>query len=529
MPKDVVLGEGRMGEALLQAYPGQYRDSAESAAFDASTINLGQPGASCGRPMAVGDPDMPAHDMRLIDIPGVGQVVAPEGAVMTAVESDPFRPEPLLVKVSETRKNGRYKNPGLINLYKKPSRDVVIPRPPKLPPGPPVMRYLPQRGGAQAVLMRGVGSISPFPQDLASISPFPQDMAGVTDYPQDIAGLGETDAEKSAMREYYSAMLVRGLEIAENVKGVADQWATMQAMKAEAKQNSTNLILQGIPGQDDETVGALLSPALNKIDDLFLDAEDKLMDMAALQGWMEGNLTANVIPTMQKIQSSLGIGYIESSKAESILASVGAGRPAPNMLAENWLLSAFSSVSTYLDGMAPGLMAAKVNIARQQKMAAIVQNEINKAAPAMMAQLGMTQEEVNQAMKQIGLGNPVVFLVVLAVVLAIGMTAAGAAAIYYRGVAKSACDVGLAGVKKIDAAWRAEYQTLLDKAKAGASTEELNATASAAGQRMTTLTDSVANDIRNAKPGDLGLGSYIVTGLIAVGAAFAIGKYFKLF
>ena len=522
MPKDVVLGEGRMGEALLQAYPGQYRDSAsESAAFDASTINLGQPGAYCGRPMAVGDPDMPAHDMRLIDIPGVGQVVAPEGEIMTAVESDPLRPSPIqLVEVSKTRKPyGRHKNPGLINLYTKPSRDVVIPRPPKLPGGPPVMRYKPQ----------GVGSISPYPQDMASISPFPQDMAGVTDYPQDIAGLGETDAEKVAMREYYSAMLARGLEIAENVKGVADQWATMQAMKAEARQRSTELVLQGIPGQNDETVGAYLAPALAKIDNLFLDAEDKLMDMAALQGWMEQNLTANVIPTMQSIQSSLGIGYIESSKAESILASVGAGRPAANMLAENWLLSAFSGVAAYLDQVAPGLTAAKVNIARQQRMAVIVQNEINKAAPAMMAKLGMTQDEVNQAMKQIGLGNPVVFLVVLAVVLAIGMTAAGAAAIYYRGVAKSACDVGLAGVAKIDAAWRAEYQTLLDKAKAGASTEELNATASAAGQRMTTLTDSVANDIRNAKPGDLGIATYLVTGVVVVGAAAIIGKYFGLF
>jgi len=331
------------------------------------------------------------------------------------------------------------------------------------------------------------------------------------------------------MREYYSAMLARGLEIAENVKGVADQWATMQAMKAEARQRSTELVLQGIPGQNDETVGAYLAPALAKIDNLFLDAEDKLMDMAALQGWMEQNLTANVIPTMQSIQSSLGIGYIESSKAESILASVGAGRPAANMLAENWLLSAFSGVAAYLDQVAPGLTAAKVNIARQQRMAAIVQNEINKAAPAMMAKLGMTQDEVNQAMKQIGLGNPVVFLVVLAVVLAIGMTAAGAAAIYYRGVAKSACDVGLAGVAKIDAAWRAEYQTLLDKAKAGASTEELNATASAAGQRMTTLTDSVANDIRNAKPGDLGIATYLVTGVVVVGAAAIIGKYFGLF
>jgi len=519
MPKDVVLGEGRMGEALLQAYPGQYRDAAsESNPFDASTINVGQPGADCGRPMAVGDPDMPANEMEERLIPGVGVVVLPKPSFGTVIQ----------IPTAKQPKKGN-KNDGLIKLYKNIRPDVQIPSPPALRPAPPVMRYVPQQYATPVTAMSGVGSISPFPQDLASISPFPQDIAGVTDYPQDIAGLGETDAEKSAMREYYGAMLARGLEIAESIKGVADQWAIMQAMKSEAKQRSTNLILQGIPGQDDATVGTYLAPALAKIDDLFLEPEDKLMDMAALQGWMEQNLTANVIPTMQSIQSSLGIGYIESSKAESILASVGAGRPAPNMLAENWLLSTFSGVSTYLDGMAPGLTAAKVNIARQQRMAAIIQNEINRAAPEMMARLGMTQDEVDQAMKQIGLGNPVVFLVVLAVILAIGMTAAGAAAIYYRGVAKAACDVGLAGVKKIDAAWRAEYQTLLDKAKSGASTEELNATASAAGQRMTTLTDAVANDIRNAKPGDLGVGTYLVTGVIAVGAAYVLGKYFNLF
>jgi hypothetical protein len=73
-----------------------------------------------------------------------------------------------------------------------------------------------------------------------------------------------------------------------------------------------------------------------------------------------------------------------------------------------------------------------------------------------------------------------------------------------------------------------EYQTLLDKAKAGASAEELNATAAQAGQRMTVLTDSVANDIRNAKPGDLGVGTYLVTGALVVGAAVIIGKYFGI-
>jgi len=486
MPKDVVLGEGRMGEALLQAYPGQYRDAAsESNNFDASAINIGQPGADCGRPMAVGDPDMPMNDLQEREIPGVGKVVVP------------------------------------VSPY-----DVQIPAPPRLPAGPPVMRYNVDRSTSLVPSMRGLNSVTNYPQDMASISPFPQDIAGVTNYPQDIAGLGETESEKSAMREYYNAMFVRGLEIAENVKAVADQWAAMQSIKATSKQNATNLILQGVPGQDDAMVGTYLAPALAKIDDLFLDPEDKLMDMAALQGWIEGNLTANVVPTMQKIQVSLGLGYVGSSKAEGILASVGMGRPAANLYAENWLLTVFEAVSTYLRTVAPQLMAAKTDMARQAKMAGIVQNEINKSAPEMMAKLGMTQDEVNQAMKQIGLGNPIVFLVVLAVVLAIGMTAAGAAAVYYRGVAKAACDVGVAGVKKIDAAWRAEYQTLLDKATSGASPEELNATAEGAGQRMTVLTNAVANDIRNAKPGDLGIGAYLVTGALVLAGAVIAGKYF---
>jgi hypothetical protein len=45
---------------------------------------------------------------------------------------------------------------------------------------------------------------------------------------------------------------------------------------------------------------------------------------------------------------------------------------------------------------------------------------------------------------------------------------------------------------------------------------------------MTVLTDSVANDIRNAKPGDLGIGTYLVTGALVVGAAVVIGKYFGI-
>lgn len=134
MPTDVVLGEGRMGEALLQAYPGQYRDAAsESNAFDASSINIGQPGAYAGRPMAVGDPDLPANEMEERLIPGVGVVVVPKPSFGTVIQ----------IPTAKQPKKGK-KEDGLIRLYKDTRPDVQIPFPPALRPAPPVMRYMPQ-------------------------------------------------------------------------------------------------------------------------------------------------------------------------------------------------------------------------------------------------------------------------------------------------------------------------------------------------------------------------------------------------
>jgi hypothetical protein len=483
MPKDVTLGEGRMGEALLQAYPGQYRDAAsESSVFNTSAVHLAQPGAYAGHPMAVGDPDMPANQFVEQYVPGVGKVA-------------------IKVPVGHT-----VKPTPIPHLYQQPYQDVKIPAPPKLSQGPPVMRYKKQANPAPTVpWMRGVGSITP--------------------YPQDVAGLGETEAEKQAMRDYYYAMLDRGLEVAEKVKAVADEWARMQETMQQEKQRVTETILQAIPGQDDEMIGNNLQPALDKIDNLFLEPEDKLMDMAALQGWIEINLSSNVVPTMEKIRTALGLGFMDSPKAVEILSSVGLGRPAANYYAENWLLSTWSEVSAYLSKVAPQLAKAKSDLARQKKMAAIVQGEINKSAPEMMARLGITQAEIDQAMKQIGLGNPIVFLVVIAVVLAIGMTAAGAAAVYYHGLAKAAADEGLAGVQKIDTAWREEYQKLLTMAKEGASQDDMNVASAQAGSRMTALTDQVADNIRKAKPSDFGLGSGLLVGALVVAGVIVLAKF----
>ena len=88
MPTDVELGEGYTGDALLSAFPNQYRDSAKDAkeysahggapqAYYAAT-----PGSISGRPTAT-DPDH-GRELAIQNMPGVGQVAVPvENAMVT--------------------------------------------------------------------------------------------------------------------------------------------------------------------------------------------------------------------------------------------------------------------------------------------------------------------------------------------------------------------------------------------------------------------------------------------------------------
>jgi hypothetical protein len=613
MPTDVTLGEGRTGEALLTAFPNQYRDAAtESHIFD-----TGAPGASVGRPMAVGDPDMPAHNMKLVTVPGVGQVVAVDhtmpgfGMVApppTDVPQEPFispmlppKPEPIMIPrppdelieqvalaiaqtVLSEAKAGKYKTldqairrivnlasvegpkvnlvtPDFITRIADAATKAVTPNLKDYFAGRPHPFASKGQAGQKAHPFSNWGAkpnkrIHIAKPPLVSSGPRPRyvrpvptnpgytSIRGISPYPQDLAGMGETDAEKAALAGYYQTMLDRGLEIAENVKSVTDQWVTMQATKDAALGTITEKVIAGTPLQDDQMVSQNLMPALDKIRDLFAGPEESLKDLAALQGWLEDSVRIQVTSTMEQVRAVAGIGPTESSRAEAILASVSAGRPAPVMYAENWILAVFAAVGSYIAKVAPDLSAAKTEVARQQKMAGVIRDEIQKNAPEIMAKYGVSQDEMNQALQQVGLG--IIGLVILAVILAIGMTAASAAALYYRGVAKSAADEGVKGVAKINAAWQDEYQKLLTKAQAGADAiaaeadpdkrvalagqkdAEMNAAAGAAGARLAAITDAVKDDIAKAKPGSLDLGSLVVPGVIVIGAAIAL-KAFGVF
>ncbi|MGH8896764.1 MAG: hypothetical protein ACRDZ4_07005 [Egibacteraceae bacterium] len=76
MPRDVELGAGYVGDALLAAFPGQYR----SAEHEVPTTNPSNymavfPGNASGRP-TYRDPDQ-GRALQLVNMPGVGQVVVP--------------------------------------------------------------------------------------------------------------------------------------------------------------------------------------------------------------------------------------------------------------------------------------------------------------------------------------------------------------------------------------------------------------------------------------------------------------------
>ena len=81
MPQDVPMGQGYMGDALLAAFPGQYRD--ESPRSNPVTYLPQPPGAAAGTPTYT-DPDS-GRQLKLITMPGVGQVVVPVEHTMIGV------------------------------------------------------------------------------------------------------------------------------------------------------------------------------------------------------------------------------------------------------------------------------------------------------------------------------------------------------------------------------------------------------------------------------------------------------------
>lgn len=74
MPQDVPLGQGYLGDALLHAFPGQYRGEAPAQTNPATYLPQ-PPGAASGRPSYT-DPDQ-GRQLALVEMPGVGQVVVP--------------------------------------------------------------------------------------------------------------------------------------------------------------------------------------------------------------------------------------------------------------------------------------------------------------------------------------------------------------------------------------------------------------------------------------------------------------------
>lgn len=89
MPQDVVMGQGYMGDALLAAFPGQYRAS-EPMATNPATYLPQPPGAISGRPSYT-DPDQ-GRTLKLVTMPGVGQVVVPVEHTMVGNMNGPVVP-----------------------------------------------------------------------------------------------------------------------------------------------------------------------------------------------------------------------------------------------------------------------------------------------------------------------------------------------------------------------------------------------------------------------------------------------------
>lgn len=293
----------------------------------------------------------------------------------------------------------------------------------------------------------------------------------------------KSEAQKA--QDYYWAMKNRGLEIASRQLDIVRKWVEIQEMKKKAIEDLKTQVAKSLPSASAKNgVSGLgffpgpiinwirqimgiytevLGPAVKSINDLFAPAEEKLRMSAAMFGWLEGRFSTNVVPMMNKIREDQKIGDYWDSWALKILNATGRPKPPYNMKASSWGLSAFSAVSDYMKANAPELYEAKNNTVLANKAGEILKRAIDKASVA--NELGVPIDQVDDAMKQIGLGITGLEIVLI-VALVAALTAGAAAVLYYKGKADAVAKVGQEEIDRITALSQQQLNDLKKKSQA---------------------------------------------------------------
>lgn len=275
--------------------------------------------------------------------------------------------------------------------------------------------------------------------------------------------LGSLGDERDEATTAYWALKDRGLETASKIMDLADQYAQVQAIKKAAKEEMARTIAKGVPPpvaggmfgisgavawavQIAGLFGKYLKPAVDKIDAVFSEQEEKMKDGAALLAWLEGKFRANVDPAMRDIRKVIGAGqYSRDQWVVEIAQKAGVAPPDLNLYAEEWAGRGLGIALAYVKRVAPDLATASVQSPRQAKMAALLQRSIDRQEIAQ--KYGIPTSNVETALRSVGLGiEPItVTIIILAVLLAATATAAG----YYYIKAKAVADVGKSEIDKL--------------------------------------------------------------------------------
>lgn len=514
MPKDVLLGEGYTGEALLQAFPNQYRDSSQEVTEFGGISTFQSPGVTAGRP-SYADPDLP-RPMETKYIPGVGQVVVPvehhmagrrkklfqevQGEidhwkdVITRIASEATRFALHGVRHGSIRTVGdaeRYIRAHVTRVASRFTKRVheiseAVAHETIKTVRPVLEQALSKRkitrlevaaakkgaqedeggvGNWQSLTFSGVSG------DQQEVSTVESDEAGYGD------GLGISKEERKRAEEYYWALKNGGLELASKILDILDQWREVKSMKEEAGQRILAEVSKAMPpvvpgwgivgpiAYLRELMGLLtgrFSPVVKETAEIFRKPEEALKDVAALYGWMMDSWRMNVFPNMGKIRSALGISSYVDSFAVRIIERAGRSKPPFQLSAEEWVTHAFSAVSSRMAEEAQELSRASVEAPRRQRMRETILRSIGKEKLA--AELKISVKDVEESLKQIGMGLEPLTVTVI-VIFSIVTTAATAAAVYYRGQAKKMAEVGKEGISAVENAAREEVAKLRELMK----------------------------------------------------------------
>lgn len=262
--------------------------------------------------------------------------------------------------------------------------------------------------------------------------------------------LGQTE-EDQKLTDYYWSMRARGLEVAQNVADLADQWVEIQGIKQSAKDDLAAIAASAMPPAPIFGIGGAVAvmaqmasiytksfkPAVDQANSLFDGHEERMRMATATFGWLQNNMIGVAASQMDAVRIKVGFADYADTEALDFIRTYSPDVAQDPASAGTWVVRMMRAASNYMGAIAPDLKPSLVDAVRIQAAKSVLLDTLDKSGIA--EKFGIPLGAVDQALKDVGLGEPITIALIIvgialliaagAVVYAVTQNGAAAAAV----------------------------------------------------------------------------------------------------